>query len=201
MLLMWKKMHWSRVMVILFIYTLCGTCNDLILSLFHLPTKQGRRFTNIFSCIEFFSFLYIYFIIWKKNKTYKTVFRLLLLSFLLVFVYSVTFLGLFSKSNHVVNTFMCITFSFLSVLYFFQLLDNFEMPRLSDNYLLWLNTAIMIFFFGTLFLSIFRNQIMDKNSSEVIHNLWNLYNVFNISFNILLGITVYKWIRMHKLSL
>ena len=144
--------------------------------------------------------MYIYYIIWKKNTTYKTLFQLLLLSFIIVFVYSVTYLGLFSKANHVVSTFICITFSFLSVLYFFQLLDNAEYPRLSDHYLMWFNTAIMIFFFGTLFLSIFRNQIMDKNSSEIIHNLWSLYNVFNVTFNVLLGISVYKWIRMHKLS-
>lgn len=187
-------------MVILFIYTLCGTLNDLSTSLFDLPTKQGRRLSNIFSFIEFLSFLYIYYIIWKKNNTYKTLFRLLLLSFIIVFVYSITYLGLFSKSNHVLSTFICITFSFLSVLYFFQLLDNFEYPRLSDHYLMWFNTASMIFFFGTLFLSIFRNQIMDKNSSEIIHNLWSLYNVFNVTFNVLLGISVYKWIRMHKLS-
>lgn len=193
-------MHWSRVMVILFFYTFCGTLNDISGAFMHLPVKVSRRISNIFSCIEFSSFLLIYYWIWKKDTKYKIMFITLCLLFSATFLFSITYMGLFSKSNHVVNTFICITFSFLSVLYFFQLLDNFEMPRLSDNYLLWLNTAIMIFFFGTLFLSIFRNQIMDKNSSEVIHNLWNLYNVFNISFNILLGIIVYKWIRMHKLS-
>ena len=185
-------------MVLLLVYSISASICDFSGTYMNLPIKTHRKVSNIFSWIEYFAFVTFFMIQMRESKKMRQWIFFFSIGFIILAFYSYLSLGLFSKSNHVVMTYTCFIHTILSIIFFFQLIEQTITPRLTDSYLFWINTAVLVFFGSTLVIVIFANQIMNKNSSPLIHNIWNVFNVFNVAFNTLLGIGIYKWAQSNK---
>lgn len=75
----------------------------------------------------------------------------------------------------------------LVLLYFYQLLNNLEVTRLSRFPMFWISTGILMFFAGSLFIYLFSNYILTRENYPALRDLWNVTHYLNIVFHLALA--------------
>lgn len=145
---------------------------------------------NIFTFVEGLSIIVIYKHILDSEKS-RFYFLPLIVFYSLCFAVA-GFLGQLSKHNNFLITIETVIVIVLSITYFFRLINNVQIPKLTDYYLFWLNTSFLIYFCGSLFIFIFETFIL-YNHDKNVRNLWILHNIFNIVYNVLLAKSVFTW--------
>ncbi|HAE14520.1 MAG TPA: hypothetical protein PKX04_07250 [Chitinophagales bacterium] len=81
----------------------------------------------------------------------------------------------------------------LPLVFFQQLLQNPEVEDLRTYPLFWINTAALFKYFGLLAVSSVGYLIHNAEVGSSFRVLWNINNLVNIVFNVLLGIGFYRW--------
>jgi hypothetical protein len=147
---------------------------------------QNLHLLRAYSVIELLllAYLYIYELRYQKLRILWPA-GLLVFRFLLHFLlpeHEIRFFGLFS----------CLLMISLSCIYFYRILDTLEVPVLTRHYFFWINTAVLFYFGGTIFISVFENFIMSA-SIAVGSMLWIIQLICNIVFHLLLGMGIWKW--------
>jgi hypothetical protein len=140
---------------------------------------------NLFTILEFIlvSLIYAYEFNIQKNKLFL----------LLVAAFIVTAAIQFShdSSNSItlfIEGMILVTFS---AVYFFKVFSDLKIPRLTNYYFFWLNSAFLIYFTVPFFLLLFENFVRTTDLS-LAFLLWPIQLVTNISFNTLLSIGIWK---------
>ncbi len=179
----------STPLKVLFFYLIFSLLNEFICFWFFSRTANSYVY-NVFTFVEGLSIIVIYknIIQSEKNGLY---FLALIVFFSLCFAVS-GLLGQLSKHSPFLLTVETVIVIALSITYFFRLINNVLIPKLTDYYLFWLNTSFLIYFCGSLFIFIFENFIL-YNQDKNMRNLWILHNFFNIVYNILLAKSIYTW--------
>ena len=89
------------------------------------------------------------------------------------------------------------SFFFMLSLYFFYIeLKEMNITKLKENAIIWINSAVLIYFSVTLILFIV-DDYLSICPRELFMLLWSLNLLANIAFNVLLGIAIRVWKRDH----
>ncbi len=90
------------------------------------------------------------------------------------------------------------TFIGLAVVFFYRLMKDLPALEIQRLRMFWINTAILIYFSGNLFLFIFNDYLVSvlKNNLEVY---WSFHNLLNIAKNLLFAIGLWQNLRIPKL--
>ncbi|HET6991513.1 MAG TPA: hypothetical protein VFJ43_09330 [Bacteroidia bacterium] len=114
---------------------------------------------------------------------------------LIAFFFGIAALNFFLNGYTSMDNFSTATESILFILYstafFYLLLRNPVSVNVLATPLFWLNTAILIYFSGSLFLFIFSNYL-ELHSPKIYFELWGIHSILNILFYSLISIGFWK---------
>ncbi len=149
---------------------------------------QNHFLANIFSPIEFLLLSYIY---WLELKT-TSFRRILKVVVCLIFSYqiisNIIFWESFNRFNSVANAFPNLGLMLFVILYFYELLIEQRIIKLSSFPMFWISSGIIFYVSINFFLFIF-GEFVKFNSSAEIYNLDAIIQaISNITFRILLTI-------------
>lgn len=181
----------NKPLKVLFIYLVCSFTVDL-LSLFVRYEHSNFFLLNSFTYLEFVFILYIFYLEWNTRKFFLRAI-IVLLFYTAFFVISTISIGTLNRANNFATALEPLILVFLSIYYFFNLLNRLDLPKLNEYYFFWINTAFLIFFSVAFFVYIFAEQITTHTSSDIVRKLWYLQNVFHIIYNCILSVGISKW--------
>jgi len=96
-----------------------------------------------------------------------------------------------SLSHEYPLTLFSIVILSLCVNYYFNVISELNIPRISAHPYFWLVTALLLYFGTSIFLTLYENYV--RNLGQHMHSVvWAYHNVLNIAYNILLSISVWK---------
>lgn len=185
-----KNKTFSLQLKVLLFYLLVSFFTDVV-CLLHLQKINTNYLVNGFTYVEFMAILFIYERQWNKQKL-----RLpfLVIALVFSFYFALNFFTDALNNFYVyINTFEALTIIVLSIFYFFTLVNNLHLPKLTQFYFFWFNTAFLVYFSAVLFVFLFMNYILDPNASQSVKNLWLIHNTFHIIYNCTLAIGLLKW--------
>ena len=189
-----KNKTFTLQLKVLFFYLVASFFTDVVCIL-HLYKTNNSYLLNGFTFIEFMAILFIYERQWNNLKL-QPWFLALAVIFLIYFILAY-FSILDSNDLYVyINTFKALVIILLSIFYFFTLVNNLDIPKLTQLYFFWFNTAFLIYFSVVLFVFLFMNYILDPHASQAVKNLWLLHNTFHIIYNCIIALGLIKWKRM-----
>jgi hypothetical protein len=186
-----RKKTFNVQLRVLFFYLLTSFVTDLA-CLFHLYKDNNNHILNAFTLIEFLSIILIYYFQWDTPKL-LSLFVTLGVAFGSYFFVSLFWSIQLDNFYVHINTFEAITVIFLSIFYFFTLVQNLNIPKLTQFYFFWFNAAFLIYFSVVLSVFLFMNYILDPNASQPVKNLWLLHNIFHVVYNCILAVGILKW--------
>lgn len=145
---------------------------------------------HIYTVLEFFIWSYFYFKIFRRF-VHPIVFYLVLVGFLIVAYMEARIKGWDSMDSFSISTESIILIICSGSLYYY-VLKNLIYENLLKTPIFWINTAVLCYFSGNLFLFAFSNYIMSQD--PLVHNfLWaTIHTFFNVTYNILLSIGFWK---------
>lgn len=177
----------TKEMRVLFLYVLVAAFVEILSSTFTKLNIKNLYLINLFTVVEC-TMLSLFYLKIFTTKKYSIIIYVLLFCFYSIFVYDFIFLHNFNRMNIfsiIVESFILIGFS---LLYFYELAKKMEYVSILSNPLFWVNSSILIYFSGNLFLFIFSNYILNHSYNR----LWNIHSVLNIIYNTLLIIAFWK---------
>ncbi len=155
---------------------------------FVLNHKRNHFISNSIAFLDVLVFGYYYYSIIKSNIQKKIITGLLIFALLLMIWASI------GKDYNVINSFSQsianIYLIFLSLLFFYQLLNSLEITNLFTYPHFWVGTAILIYFSGIFFIYIFSEFIVN-NKSKNITQYWQIKDYLLLLFRILIGVGLY----------
>ncbi len=155
----------------------------------------ANLFNNTFRLVEFLFLLYIYHLA-SQPKTQKKLFTFIGLSY--VSFFCAEFL-IFQKGqfNSYSATLSSIVFIVLSVRYFYILMRDLPTAQIQRLPMFWINTAILTYFAGSLFLFAMRPYLINVlNDNQTIY--WSFHNFLNIGKNLLFAVALWQDLRKPK---
>jgi hypothetical protein len=111
--------------------------------------------------------------------------------FLLVFCGIAIFEFSFEKPDPITSCAEAVIIMALALFYFFRIFVNMSIPRLTEHYFFWLNSAFLIYFPSTFLISLFEDIIRNSPHYQIRY-LWIIRLFVNIIFNILLTVGICK---------
>lgn len=127
--------------------------------------------------LELFILLQFYFHLFQKNKSGQFV-------KILIFVLPIAFLFNIYFEWFSFRTINMLVFSILSIMYFYKIIKEMKMDSPVNNPVFWVNSAILIYFSGSLFFLIFYEPLKNLHTQGAVIS-FALHNTLGITKNIL----------------
>ena len=183
---------------ILFLYLLISFITDTLLFSMSAAGINNKHILNIYSVTELILICWLYYL--ETNR--RVLKRILLIVAFLYSIFSFSLIGIddFVNEDLFINSLEAAISIVISVVYFFELL-SMKIQHLTDHYFFWINTAILLYFSGSLFVFLFIGVILDQTANTTIKNLWIIHNVFHILYNLILFYSGLVWKRQYTLRL
>jgi hypothetical protein len=180
----------KRYLVPLFLYVIAATITEFFV---YLHVKSGTSnfyLFRAFTLIEFTLVSTVYIIFFEKFFK-PFVFYFIIFLFYLTSFFDYKLNGL-SVLDDLSSSFGALIFTCYSLFLFYFILKNLVFDNLLQSPIFWINSAILLYFAGNLFLFAFSNFLQSYYHHER-NILWaTVHSLFNITFNILLGISFWK---------
>jgi len=177
----------TKEMRVLFLYVCIAAGIEIFSLILTNLNIQHLYLFNLFTIAECTILSLFYQKIFSLKK-YSTLILFLLACFYGLFIYDYFFL----HGGHNMNVLSIMAESFIligfSLFYFYSLAKKMEYVNVLSNPLFWVNSSILIYFSGSLFLFIFSNYILKEPDSR----LWTIHAILNIVYNTLLIIAFWK---------
>lgn len=190
--LFFSQRNKQKKLWVIFFYIVISFFSDLTLILFQNKFNTFYLF-SFFTIIEFTLFSLFYFLTYK-TKTFTWILLFCYVVFMSVAIYSLlhsthTFFDSFT------TTIEAIFIILLSILFFYEQLNDPEITFVYDTKDFWIIVAFLIYLSATLFLYISTDILSNSQRNAV----WNINNFANIIKNILFAIAFSKPIFKEKL--
>ena len=152
----------------------------------NLPFYHG------FTVIEFSFYSFIYSTIAKKPNYKKGILFTAVLFVAVCILNAIFFENIHTDYNSNTRTIGSLILMGYAISYFYRMLKELTVETVEEVDLFWFNTAVLIYFSGTFFLSLFLKIFMNATGrSEIfddfVYNLYNVHHVLYIVLNILLA--------------
>jgi hypothetical protein len=191
-----KFKTFNKTLRVLFFYLVISLTTDLTSVFLALSGNTTNFIIGIFTYLEFLSITLIYF--FEGESKYKTRYLLLIAAF------SVYYLTVYLIIRNIIQitTWISVAETIIMIVFslnfFFQLIDNKRIGKLTDYYFFWFNLAVLIYFSMALSVFLFISYILNTKSTSEVTNLWAIHNTFHILYNILIAIGIFKWKTIRK---
>lgn len=135
------------------------------------------------------------FYVGGKDFLSKTIFQILIASFLLVAVGNVVLYQSIWEMNSLSSSIEGMVLIGLALGYFYYLLDRLETPYLGKSCMFWFATGVLLFFVANLSLFIFSSSIVvnewqAENGQEINMLTWSMLIFMNIVLNLIFSIAL-----------
>ena len=180
----------TKVLMPLFVLIVVSTIIE-ILNEVHLGFYLNNFYIlHIFTIFEFTAITVFYRRFLEKNLSSILSYGLVVVFSIIAFLdYKINGLNSIDYFSISVESFIV---TFYSLFLFYFVLKNLIFENLLESPIFWLNTAILLYFSGNLFLFIFSNYLI-KSEPLRYHALWfTIHSIINILYNILLGVGFWK---------
>lgn len=132
---------------------------------------------------------------------WKGVIKYLLIALAIIGVIDIVFYGDSDTYSSLLRSTECGVFIVLSIVYFYQLLEDLRAPSLSNEPMVWFNTAFLIYFAGNLFFfvasgTLGQTESFGDNEYDILLKLYTIHAVIIIFRNSLIARGL--WIRNVK---
>lgn len=84
-----------------------------------------------------------------------------------------------------------IVFMVYALITYFNLIKTLEYENIFSNPVFWFNTAVLVYFAGSLFVFVFSNRLL-AYSQKASYHLWAIHSVCNIMYNLLIATGFWK---------
>lgn len=176
---------------LLCILSLLGFCLDLI----PIPKPIfSNEAANTFLIMEFCTLLLIYARLLNLQSRIW-----LILATIIYFTIFIAELYFSSKTeiNSYSLTYTSLLFLFFSVRYFYFLLRDLPTDKIQRLPMFWINTGVLIYFAGGLFLFAMRNYLIEAfHDNQTMY--WSFHNFLNIVKNLLFAVALWQDLRKPK---
>jgi hypothetical protein len=159
--------------------------------LFNIISVQGGGeniiWMNIYMLFETIGVSVFFFKSDHFEKLGKRVISLSILALLLTMLGYMSFQESWSGMNPVLTTLESFFVIILSLSLFWNLLVQQRIERIAKSPIFWINSALIIYFSGSVFLFIFSEYLVENDPNAFLQ-IWGLHSIFNITFNVLLTV-------------
>lgn len=144
---------------------------------------------NIYRVLEFVFLAWVYYLALElKNR--NTFFAVIIFLIVCLLANLFFFQGLLN-SNSISKTIVSLSGIVFSLLFFYKITKELVIVNLTSLPMFWINSAVLFYFSGNLFLFMFDSYIL-THLQEVSEQYWLLHNLLNIIKNILLAIGLWQ---------
>jgi hypothetical protein len=171
---------------------ICDTASLILYWLKINPNYIG----NTYTLVEFIVLSIIYFIVFNDRKLSR-IFIAVGTFYSVVFILNLFFLQQ-EKISSYTETFSSFVFIALSIAFFYRLMKDLPALQIQQLPMFWINTAVLIYFAGNLFLFILTNYLVNILKDDLIA-YWTFHNLLNITKNLLFAIGLWQNLRTPKL--
>jgi|GEM_PF-1701375 len=173
------KLIWILILLSIFTDLLCGV--------FSLKLNVSNLILlNIYIVLETILLLVIYFII-IKSHIWKLIIPILIGFFIFYMLCFLNFKNI-KTLDSILLTSESLSVTTLSIIYFHNLLKYHEHKNILSFPFFWINTAVMFYFVGNLFLHLF-SSYLQEHALFAFYELWGLWHsLLNILFYSLISI-------------
>ncbi len=155
----------------------------------------ANEVNNGFRLIEFICLLILYRSIFQKSKN-EGVYASLGLGYLIFFLIELL-LNTQKQLNSYSITLTSLVFIVFSVRYFYLLIRDLPTDRIQRLPMFWVNTGVLTYFAGGLFLFAMRNYLISAfQDDQTIY--WTFHNFLNIVKNLLFAVALWQDLRKPK---
>lgn len=155
----------------------------------HAFKTQNTMVVNVYLCLEVLLLLVL-----GVNQLTNSVSKIIIAilgALILIFTILHLFMTELSQYNDLVNAAYCLLFIFIALLGFSEQLTALKYDKAWLNPYFWFNTALIIYFSGTLQLNLFFEYLL-ANSKQTLIYFWGIWHsCVNIVFYILITIAIY----------
>ncbi|MCB9044334.1 MAG: hypothetical protein R2798_03255 [Chitinophagales bacterium] len=190
-----------RISDLFFILMAISFVNSLIIEVINeiFPHDPGKytiivNLYNLYELVIYGIFFYRILENLKERKATKYIFSI----FLITNVLNYFFYEGIMVFNSLALSLNCIVYITFAILYFRQILQNPVTLHLEKYPIFWLVAAIFFYHSASLFISLFQKFIY-LGYFAASFPIWNLYNIFVILYELLIGYALLLWIP-HKTS-
>jgi hypothetical protein len=174
---------------VLFIFVTVSFIFDFCLTITSIYRINNFWIGNTYGIFEGILLFSLYYVALKEKKWIKTLpYVMLFYGFLCyiewVFIQEPNKLLVISI---IFESFILITLALMS---FKVLLEKLDYEKPTQNPMFWVNTSVLLYFSGNLFIFTFGNIIHESNS--ILIYLWAVHNIIHILFILLFGVAFWK---------
>jgi hypothetical protein len=168
----------------LFIYFVISFVNEMVSNFpeyLNLPTDDQLSL-HFYTICEALIIFYIYY----KEFKFKNPYPMLALGA----AFTIIALSRVSRTeyNAFTNTIEAILVLPFTITFFFKISNDLSIPKLTDYYFFWINSAFLFYFSFSFLIFLFAQYIMNVSYFYV----WNIHLIANITYNLLLAIGIWK---------
>ncbi len=155
---------------------------------FYLSKKSINNLPglHIYTIIEFTFYMLFYYQLFRSGRA-RLLIKVLVISFVLfaiLFAFVFTDLWHFNTLSRSIEAFVL---TFFGLAFFYYTLKGENTLRLEKHPYFWLNSGLLLYFMGNIFLFMVYNILLNE-TKEVFNSYWSMHSMFNISANILFSI-------------
>jgi hypothetical protein len=176
----------------LFIYLIGALIVEIV-----MPVLPLFELTHLYISVQLsfaiFEFLMISIIFWFEFR--KRALKITIIGFVIAYLIGliITFI-LTNSAGNVIDVADIMEASFvimLSIIFFFNVFTDLEIPTLTNYPFFWLNSAFLVYFGVAFFLFLFNNAAKDFDKA-IVYFLTAIHHIVNITYNILITIAICK---------
>lgn len=145
---------------------------------------------HVFTVIEFLS-LYVFYQRFYNTTNSGRYLWVFLMVFLLIAFADLFFIAGYRHVNNIASSTESIFLIIFSLYTFYLIMSKMLYDDLLDTSVFWINSAVLFYFAGTLFLFLFSNYLIAKGN-KVYGELYKIHTVFNALWYLLISIGFWK---------
>lgn len=152
--------------------------------------KNNNPIYHIYTLTAGVTILYMYFIIIQSERIRKYI----LIVAALFSTFSIFFFFYkdgYKLNNAFSNITLCLIMMILSIYYFYTIFVELKIKVLKNYYFFWINSAFLIYYGTTFYLSIFENSIRSV-TYDLYDYLWPIQLIATIILNLILAKGIWK---------
>lgn len=176
---------------ILFIYIFVSVLSEVFSLILAEQYIKNNIVWNMFTVLECTLIARIYFLRSEVEKSRRIITFFYFLFLLLAFATLILKKG-FNLPQSILSIYESWFFIILSYSYFFKMVRELNVDRLTDYYFAWINSAILIYFCMSFFLFLF-DWYLEQSDLATYSILYTPHLLVNIAYNILLSIGIWKF--------
>lgn len=180
----------NRELRVLFIYILISVLVEFTSVVLRTNGISNIVIQNLYTVIECTLITYIY-ILRFDTKNVRLIIKSIYVIFALLALVIFGMVGNINKFDNLVSTYESCFFIVLSWAYFYKVIQEKNIAKLNQFYFAWINSAMLIYF-SMAFFSFLFNKFSGQLEMSLYQLVYAPHLITNISYNILLGIGIWK---------